>query len=61
LKTHLKIKPYRNYTAYYAFLLEPELKMKLTELKTFHDVDVPECIRELLRKWTLEVEKEFLK
>lgn len=58
MKTHLKTKPYRNYTAYYAFLLEPELKMKLSEFKTFHDIDVAESIREMLRKWVVETEKE---
>jgi hypothetical protein len=55
----LKMKPFRNYTAYYALLMEPELKMKLAELKTFHEIDVPESIRELLREWAEKVHKEI--
>lgn len=39
--------------------MEPELKMRLMELKTFYDIDVPEHIRELIRNWVKEVEKEI--
>ena len=55
----IQLKPYRNYTAYYALLMEPELKMRLAELKTFHEIDVPECIRELIRAWVLEIESKL--
>jgi len=54
----IKRKHNRNYTAYYAFLLEPELKMKLAELRIFHEIDVAESIRDMLRKWVIEIEKE---
>jgi len=57
----LKRKPNRNYTAFYQLLIEPELKMRLIELRTFHEIDVPEHIRELIREWVKNIEKEVIK
>ena len=45
------------YTVNYQLMVEPELKMRLMELKTFHQIDVPEHIREMLREWVKRVEE----
>ena len=58
---NLKKKTFRNYTAYYPILLEPELKIRLVEFKTFYDIDVPEMVRELLREWVKKVDEELNK
>ena len=57
----LKRKTNRNYTAFYQLLIEPELKQRLIELRTFYEIDVPEHIRELIRAWVEKAEKEILK
>jgi len=48
-------------TALYSIMLSPELKMRLTELKTFHEIDVPNMVRKLLRDWVNAVEQEMSK
>jgi hypothetical protein len=40
-------------------LMEPELKMRLMELRLFHEIDVPEHVRKLIRDWLDEIEKEL--
>ena len=46
-------------TVNYQILLEPELKMRLTEFKLFYDIDVPEEIRQLIRDWVVRVEESL--
>lgn len=48
-------------TALYSILLSPELKMRLVELKTFHEIDVPEMIRKLIKDWVNAVDQEMSK
>ena len=43
----------------YQVLMEPELKMRLMELKMFHEIDVPEHIRQLIRDWVKEIEERI--
>jgi hypothetical protein len=43
----------------YQLLMEPELKIRLAELKIFHDIDVPESLRELIRAWVRKIEAEI--
>lgn len=45
----------RNLTASYTLLLTPEMKERLVELKTFHEVDVPQLIRNFLTKKIKEI------
>ena len=55
----VKIKSPKYNTGFYAVLLPSELKMRLTELKTFHEIDVPEEIRQLISNWVTQVEHEI--
>ena len=55
----VKIKTPKYNTGFYAVLMPSELKMRLTELKTFHDIDVPEEIRRLILNWVNQVENEI--
>ena len=56
IMNELRYKHRKNNTAYYSLLIEPELKMRLMELRTFHEIDVPEHVRTLLKKWVDETE-----
>ena len=55
----IKLKKPRAKQVNYQLLMEPELKIKLAELKIFHDIDVPESLRELIREWVSKTEVEI--
>lgn len=54
----IKLKKPRAKQVNYQLLMEPELKIKLAELKIFHDIDVPESLRELIREWVSNLEEK---
>lgn len=55
----LRIKAPQYNTAFYAILLPPETKMRLAELKTFYNIDVPEEIRNMLKLWLDKIDDEM--
>lgn len=55
----LRRKSPNNYPVNYQVMMEPELKQRLVELKTFHNIDVPEHVRQLLREWVKIVEEKL--
>lgn len=48
----------RKLTKYYPLMMTEEMKDKLVELKTFHNIDVPEWIREMIQIGIDEILKE---